>query len=177
MTQAVAGSASLSVIPWGLVVVGIVLLTAGALLWRLRRRRHASEPGELLGLPSLAGGPFALPAVPASEAHATAEPVQTGGAEPPEAPVSSSWPFMPGAATGEHERSEALARLMADALHELGPLPPLSETNHLAEQMAVIIVAEYREHIDLDLNAGVALTACITDQLSYELRQLVSTPS
>jgi hypothetical protein len=177
VTQAIASSTSLSILPWGLVLVAVVLLIASILLWPIPRRRNPPVPVERLGLPSLAGGPFALAAGPGYEADAAVESAHEGAAEPRGTPAPSRWPFAPAVTPDERERSEDLARRMAEALHEIGPRPPLSETDHLAEQMALIILSGLRDQQDLGLNAGVALTACITDELSHELRQLACTSS
>lgn len=168
VTEAVGTSTSFSTLPWGLVLVGPALLVGGVLVWMIRRRRNRPVPVERLGLPSLAGGPFALAAGPAYEADASQGPDHDGVTEPPWA----RWPFAPSATTGERQRAEDIARIMAEALREMGPVPSCAKTNHLAEQMALIIVSELRDGHDLGLNAGVALTACITDELSHELRRL-----
>jgi hypothetical protein len=172
VTQTIGASSSLLAAPWSLVLSVAALVAVGVLGWRIRRRRNRPLPVEPLGLPSLAGGPFALPAGPAHQPGASVEPVtdDVDGGRPP---AWARWPFAPAATTREHERSEAIARIMVQALREIGPAPSCSATTHLAEQLALIIVSDLREDHDLGLSEGVALTASISDELSHELRRFV----
>lgn len=174
-TQTIGATTSL---PWSL-ALALAGLFAVALLaavcvwgWTIRRRQDRPVPVEPLGLPSLAGGPFALPAGPA---YQPVEPVERVADDAPggRTPAWARWPFAPATTSIERERCEAIARILADALREIGPEPSCSETTHLAEQMALIIVTELREDHDLGLREGVALTASISDELSRELRRLV----
>ncbi len=161
----------------GLVLVGALLLAGGVLAWVGSRRQNRPLPVERLGLPSLAGGPFALPAGPAYEPEVRVEPAPVDAAEPGGTPAWSRWPFAPATTAGDRERSEAIARIMVQALREIGPAPSCSATTKLAEQLALIIVSDLREDHDLGLSEGVALTASISDELSHELRRYVGTSS
>lgn len=173
MTQTIGAVSWRSPFLWSLVVAALALLAVAALVWRIRRRRSRPVPPDPLGLPSLAGGPFALPAGPSYEADAPAEPALVDAAEPAGTLAWSRWPFAPATTAGERERSEAIARIMVQALREIGPAPSCSATTRLAEQLALIIVSDLREDHDLGLSEGVALTASISDELSCELHQLV----
>jgi hypothetical protein len=165
--QALASSASFSTFPWALLAATAALLAVGAVGWGFRRRRRRrlidvvdaaiwAEPFD--EEPIGAGDPVAQ--------HPGEEAIEDGHRQRrPPATVSRGT---------DRALSDDLARLIAVTLRDLGSVPPASDTDQLAERMAIVIVSELRAHHDFDPSAAVALTASIADELARELRHVVA---
>jgi hypothetical protein len=184
--QALASTTSFSVFPWALLAVMVAVLLVGLVLWRMRRRRRQrrnelveaiAEPES--GAPADASGEIDVPRSGTAARHS----VEPGSSETtafrrpttvaPDAPPAQHYVSRASEAT----LSDDLARLIAITLRDIGSIPLRSDTDALAERMAIVIVSELRAKHDFDPSAAVALTASITDELARELRQAVASPT
>jgi hypothetical protein len=170
--KALAATTSFSTFPWLLAAVAFLVLLTGLLAWGAHRRRQRRRDDVVEAIAQ----PQSEPAAPAPYLAETYDNTHASPAVNGDRPATRPAPMTVSRA-GERALSDDLARLIAITLRDIGSVPPTSDTDALAERMAIVIVSQLQPDHDLDPSASVALTASITDELARELRQVVTTPT
>ena len=176
--QAFARSASFSTFPWGLLGVVLAVLALVTVLWGLhrRRRRRRDELVDAIAQPRSTDQALAIEQVetnPTVYMDGQGDPSGTSVVDRPS--IVAALPAV--SVRAERALSDDLARLIAATLRDIGSVPPSSDTDVLADRMAIVIVAELQTTHDFDPSAAVALTASIADELARELRQVAAAPT